>query len=77
SIAKVRKKGKIGSTWEISYLNKRETQYEPWNVYSWDKIKKMRIPDTQDITATLKGVEVTLSHAGLSCKQSWTEPCWC
>ncbi|MDV3196807.1 MAG: hypothetical protein Q8871_02170, partial [Pigeon pea little leaf phytoplasma] len=32
----------IGSTWEISYLNKRETQYEPWNVYSWDKIKKMR-----------------------------------
>ncbi|MDV3153940.1 MAG: group II intron reverse transcriptase/maturase, partial [Pigeon pea little leaf phytoplasma] len=40
SIAKVRKKGKIGSTWEISYLNKRETQYEPWNVYSWDKIKK-------------------------------------
>ncbi|MDV3154369.1 MAG: group II intron reverse transcriptase/maturase, partial [Pigeon pea little leaf phytoplasma] len=42
SIAKVRKKGKIGSTWEISYLNKRETQYEPWNVYSRDKIKKMR-----------------------------------
>ncbi|MDV3149050.1 MAG: group II intron reverse transcriptase/maturase, partial [Pigeon pea little leaf phytoplasma] len=26
----------------ISYLNKRETQYEPWNFYSWDKIKKMR-----------------------------------
>ncbi|MDV3164655.1 MAG: hypothetical protein Q8804_02615, partial [Pigeon pea little leaf phytoplasma] len=32
----------IGSTWGISYLNKRETQYEPWNFYSWDKIKKMR-----------------------------------
>ncbi|MDO8058522.1 HNH endonuclease [Candidatus Phytoplasma australasiaticum subsp. australasiaticum] len=42
SIAKVRKKCKIGSTWGISYLNKKETQYEPWNVYSWDKIKKMR-----------------------------------
>ncbi|MDO8055135.1 reverse transcriptase domain-containing protein ['Cleome sp.' phytoplasma] len=42
SIAKVRKKCKIGSTWGISYLNKRETQYEPWNVYTWDKIKKMR-----------------------------------
>ncbi|MDV3196871.1 MAG: hypothetical protein Q8871_02505, partial [Pigeon pea little leaf phytoplasma] len=32
----------IGSNWGISYLNKRETQYEPWNFYSWDKIKKMR-----------------------------------
>nr|WP_320412888.1 group II intron reverse transcriptase/maturase [Candidatus Phytoplasma australasiaticum] len=42
SIVKVRKKCKIGSTWGISYLNKKETQYEPWNVYSWDKIKKMR-----------------------------------
>ncbi|MDO8059909.1 reverse transcriptase domain-containing protein, partial [Candidatus Phytoplasma australasiaticum] len=30
SIAKVRKKCKIGSTWGISYLNKGRTQYEPW-----------------------------------------------
>ncbi|MDV3145036.1 MAG: group II intron reverse transcriptase/maturase [Candidatus Phytoplasma australasiaticum] len=42
SIAKVRKKCKIGSTWGISYLNKGKTQYEPWNVYTWDRIKKMR-----------------------------------
>ncbi|MDV3164166.1 MAG: group II intron reverse transcriptase/maturase, partial [Candidatus Phytoplasma australasiaticum] len=42
SIAKVRKKCKIGSTWGISYLNKGRTQYEPWNVYTWDRIKKMR-----------------------------------
>ncbi|XKW58918.1 group II intron reverse transcriptase/maturase [Candidatus Phytoplasma australasiaticum] len=42
SIARVRKKCKIGSTWGISYYNKGETQYEPWNVYTWDKIKKMR-----------------------------------
>ncbi|MDO8058060.1 group II intron reverse transcriptase/maturase, partial ['Opuntia sp.' phytoplasma] len=37
SIARVRKKYKIGSTWGISYLNKGKTQYELWNVYSWDK----------------------------------------
>ncbi|MDV3142382.1 MAG: reverse transcriptase domain-containing protein, partial [Candidatus Phytoplasma australasiaticum] len=42
SIAKVRKKCKIGSTWGISYLNKGRTQYEPWEVYSWNKIKTMR-----------------------------------
>ncbi|MDO8053991.1 group II intron reverse transcriptase/maturase, partial ['Opuntia sp.' phytoplasma] len=42
SIARVRKKLNIGSTWAIPYLNKRKTQYEPWVVYSWDKIKKMR-----------------------------------
>ncbi|MDO8057616.1 hypothetical protein OC698_02910 ['Gossypium sp.' phytoplasma] len=42
SIARVRKKLNIGSTWAIPYLNKRKTQYEPWDVYSWDKIKKMR-----------------------------------
>ncbi|MDV3199960.1 MAG: group II intron reverse transcriptase/maturase, partial [Candidatus Phytoplasma australasiaticum] len=42
SIARVRKKYKVGSTWGIAYLNKGETRYEPWVVYSWDKIKKMR-----------------------------------
>ncbi|MDO8057360.1 hypothetical protein OC698_01450 ['Gossypium sp.' phytoplasma] len=42
SIARVRKKFHIGSTWGISYINKGETLYEPWVVYSWDKIKKMR-----------------------------------
>ncbi|MDV3166639.1 MAG: group II intron reverse transcriptase/maturase, partial ['Waltheria sp.' little leaf phytoplasma] len=42
SIARVRKKCKIGSTWGISYLNKGKTQYEPWEVFSWNKIKKMR-----------------------------------
>ncbi|MDV3205107.1 MAG: reverse transcriptase domain-containing protein, partial [Sweet potato little leaf phytoplasma] len=51
SIAKVRKKCKIGSTWGIVYINKRETQYEPWNVYTWDKIKKMRnYKENPDIT---------------------------
>ncbi|MDO8057468.1 reverse transcriptase domain-containing protein [Candidatus Phytoplasma gossypii] len=42
SIARVRKKLNIGSTWSISYINKGKTQYETWEVYSWDKIKKMR-----------------------------------
>nr|WP_249175868.1 hypothetical protein ['Parthenium hysterophorus' phyllody phytoplasma] len=42
SIARVRKKLNRGSTWAIPYLNKGKTQYEPWVVYSWDKIKKMR-----------------------------------
>ncbi|UQV27472.1 hypothetical protein H7686_0000295 [Candidatus Phytoplasma asiaticum] len=42
SIAKFRKKCKIGLTWGISYINKGITQRELWNVYSWDKIKKMR-----------------------------------
>ncbi|MDV3156280.1 MAG: reverse transcriptase domain-containing protein, partial [Candidatus Phytoplasma australasiaticum] len=42
SIARVRKKCKIGSTWGISYYNKGETQYEPWDVYSWGKIIKLR-----------------------------------
>ncbi|MFW8664692.1 group II intron reverse transcriptase/maturase, partial [Candidatus Phytoplasma citri] len=42
SIARVRKKLNRGSTWGIPYLNKGKTQYEPWVVYSWDKIKKMR-----------------------------------
>ncbi|MDO8079018.1 group II intron reverse transcriptase/maturase, partial [Candidatus Phytoplasma aurantifolia] len=42
SIARVRKKFNKGSTWGISYINKGKTQYEPWDVYSWDKIKKMR-----------------------------------
>ncbi|WP_420887937.1 group II intron reverse transcriptase/maturase [Candidatus Phytoplasma citri] len=42
SIARVRKKFNISSTWGISYINKGKTQYEPWEVYSWDKIKKMR-----------------------------------
>ncbi|UQV27331.1 hypothetical protein H7686_0000660 [Candidatus Phytoplasma asiaticum] len=41
SIARVRKKCKIGSTWGVSYLNKEKTHYEPWDVYSWDRIKKM------------------------------------
>ncbi|MDO8057546.1 group II intron reverse transcriptase/maturase, partial [Candidatus Phytoplasma gossypii] len=41
SIARVRKKFNKGSTWGISYINKGKTQYEPWDVYSWDKIKKM------------------------------------
>ncbi|MDV3155316.1 MAG: group II intron reverse transcriptase/maturase, partial [Sweet potato little leaf phytoplasma] len=51
SIARVRKKCKIGSTWGIVYINKRETQYEPWNVYTWDKIKKMRnYKENPDIT---------------------------
>ncbi|MDO8060297.1 hypothetical protein OC726_02135 [Candidatus Phytoplasma aurantifolia] len=40
SLARVRKKLNIGSTWSISYINKGKTQYEPWEVYSWDKIKK-------------------------------------
>ncbi|MDV3180071.1 MAG: group II intron reverse transcriptase/maturase, partial [Candidatus Phytoplasma australasiaticum] len=39
SIARVRKKYKVGSTWGIIYLNKRKTQYETWDVYSWNKIK--------------------------------------
>ncbi|MDV3143925.1 MAG: hypothetical protein Q8850_01685 [Candidatus Phytoplasma australasiaticum] len=26
----------------IAYLNKGRTQYEPWDVYSWSKIKTMR-----------------------------------
>ncbi|MDO8054172.1 reverse transcriptase domain-containing protein, partial ['Opuntia sp.' phytoplasma] len=42
SIARVRKKLNRSSTWGISYINKGKTQYEPWDVYSWDKIKKMR-----------------------------------
>ncbi|MDV3179210.1 MAG: group II intron reverse transcriptase/maturase [Candidatus Phytoplasma australasiaticum] len=42
SIARVRKKCKIGSAWGISYYNKGETQYEPWVAYSWNKIKTMR-----------------------------------
>ncbi|MDV3204448.1 MAG: group II intron reverse transcriptase/maturase [Sweet potato little leaf phytoplasma] len=42
SIARVRRKCKIDSTWCISYLNKGKTQYEPWEAYSWDRIKKMR-----------------------------------
>ncbi|MDO8060173.1 group II intron reverse transcriptase/maturase [Candidatus Phytoplasma citri] len=42
SIARVRKKLNIGSTWAIPYLNKGKTQHEPWVVYSWDRIKKMR-----------------------------------
>ncbi|MDO8078955.1 hypothetical protein OC716_01645 [Candidatus Phytoplasma aurantifolia] len=42
SIARVRKKLNIGSTWAIPYCNKGKTQYETWVVYSWDKIKKMR-----------------------------------
>ncbi|MDV3166664.1 MAG: reverse transcriptase domain-containing protein, partial ['Waltheria sp.' little leaf phytoplasma] len=42
SIARVRKKFNTGSTWGISYLNKGKTRIEPWVVYSWDKIKKMR-----------------------------------
>ncbi|MDO8057364.1 group II intron reverse transcriptase/maturase [Candidatus Phytoplasma gossypii] len=42
SIARVRKKFHIGSIWGISYINKGKTQYEPWDVYSCDKIKKMR-----------------------------------
>ncbi|MDV3199998.1 MAG: group II intron reverse transcriptase/maturase, partial [Candidatus Phytoplasma australasiaticum] len=36
------KKYNIGSTWGIAYLNKGKTQYEPWDVYSWNKIKTMR-----------------------------------
>ncbi|MDO8057431.1 group II intron reverse transcriptase/maturase [Candidatus Phytoplasma gossypii] len=40
SIARTWKKLKIGSTWDISYINKRKTQYEPWVIYSWDEIKK-------------------------------------
>ncbi|WEX20123.1 MAG: retron-type reverse transcriptase [Candidatus Phytoplasma citri] len=42
SIARVRKKCKIGSTWGITYINKEKTQYELWDVYSWNKIKTMR-----------------------------------
>ncbi|MDO8060199.1 hypothetical protein OC726_01570 [Candidatus Phytoplasma aurantifolia] len=42
SIARVRKKLNIGSTWAISYLSKGKIQYEPWEVNSWNKIKKMR-----------------------------------
>ncbi|MDO8058018.1 hypothetical protein OC686_01905 ['Opuntia sp.' phytoplasma] len=42
SMARVRKKLNRGSTWAIPYLNKGKIQYEPWAVYSWDKIKKMR-----------------------------------
>ncbi|UQV27038.1 reverse transcriptase domain-containing protein [Candidatus Phytoplasma asiaticum] len=42
SIARIRKKLKTGSTWGISYINKGKTQYESWDVYTWDKIKKMR-----------------------------------
>ncbi|WP_036690758.1 group II intron reverse transcriptase/maturase, partial [Peanut witches'-broom phytoplasma] len=42
TIARVRKKCKIGSTWGINYINKGKTQYEPWDVYSWNKIKAMR-----------------------------------
>ncbi|MDV3157565.1 MAG: reverse transcriptase domain-containing protein, partial [Candidatus Phytoplasma australasiaticum] len=41
SIARVRKKLNIGSTWGIPYHNKGKTQFEPWVVYSWDKIRKM------------------------------------
>ncbi|MDO8057637.1 hypothetical protein OC698_03030 ['Gossypium sp.' phytoplasma] len=41
SIARIRKKLNTGSTWSIPYLNKGRLQYEPWVVYSWDKIKKM------------------------------------
>ncbi|MDO8054085.1 reverse transcriptase domain-containing protein, partial ['Opuntia sp.' phytoplasma] len=42
SIARVRKKLNRGSTWAISYLSKGKIQYEPWEVHSWNKIKKMR-----------------------------------
>ncbi|MDV3166185.1 MAG: reverse transcriptase domain-containing protein ['Waltheria sp.' little leaf phytoplasma] len=43
AIARVRKKCKIGSTWGgIAYLNKGRTQHEPWEFYSWNRIKKIR-----------------------------------
>ncbi|MDO8057392.1 hypothetical protein OC698_01625 ['Gossypium sp.' phytoplasma] len=42
SIARVRKKCKIGLTWSISYLKKGKIQHELWIVYSSDKIRKMR-----------------------------------
>ncbi|MDV3153617.1 MAG: reverse transcriptase domain-containing protein [Candidatus Phytoplasma australasiaticum] len=51
SIARVRKKLNIGSTWGIPYHNKGKTQFEPWVVYSWDKIRKMRnYKENPDVT---------------------------
>lgn len=42
SIARIRKKFNVGSTWAIPYKNKGKTKYELWVIYSWDKIKRMR-----------------------------------
>ncbi|MDV3166494.1 MAG: group II intron reverse transcriptase/maturase, partial ['Waltheria sp.' little leaf phytoplasma] len=43
SIARVRKKLNIGLTRGIPYYNKEKNpQFEPWVVYSWNRIKRMR-----------------------------------
>uniref|UniRef100_UPI00254CB5EE reverse transcriptase domain-containing protein n=1 Tax=Candidatus Phytoplasma sp. AldY-WA1 TaxID=2852100 RepID=UPI00254CB5EE len=53
SLAKVRKKYRVGKSFGIKYETKNKTKYEVWSLFSWEFVKKLRKYQNKDTNLTI------------------------